>query len=104
MGWYSENDPGCTLYSDMGQFRHCQSTRLNCDDSRLAPDPLITTCSLRDLCDCFEGCDPPELCPLSETAQSCEEKVSELSANRVIDSDQGAAYLEWDFGAAQQVL
>jgi len=103
--WYAEHDPGCLRFLDVGQIDHCQQTCANCDGSRPVPDPLVTTCAVEDLCSCFEGCDPPVLCPSSDAAQACSEQVLDVvEATRVINESQGTAYLQWDFDEAEQVL
>lgn len=101
--FYAQHDPGCKKFVDLGQIANCNATCGNCDGSRTQEaDPLDTTCSMEDLCACFEGCSPASICPASDAAQACRTEVAVAEA--AVPPSAGKPWLELRLAAAEHVL
>jgi len=101
--FYATSDPGCKKFLDLGQIANCNSTCGNCDGLRVQEaDPLDTTCSITDLCSCFEGCSTTTLCPASDEAQAC--IIESVTAASSLPPAAGQPWLELRLASVEQVV
>lgn len=102
--WYSENDPGCTKFVDLGQLSNCKSTCQNCNGLKPEPDPLKTSCSMATLCECYQGCEPKVPCPVGESVDQCKMEVVSAGAGTPSPADSNRRWVEWKLESERVVL
>lgn len=102
--FYAKSDPGCKKFVDLGQITSCNLTCGNCDGLRVQNDtsPLHTSCSMTELCACFEGCSPAALCPASDAAQSC--RLVSVAAKTILPLSATQPWLELVLPSTEEVV